>query len=245
MGYLDERAAVSKIPTTRWSLVLQTSNADPELARRAVSALCEAYWYPVYLFYRRARCNPEAARETAQELFADLIERNDFARADPRRGRFRDYLLGAARHLLANTRRRARSREGREVPFFVDCKDGETRVAIEPASDRTPESEFRAAWAREVVSRAIEGLASEYEARGDLPLFRRLVPYLVSDGSEPAYSDLSAAVGKNVGTVRMAVTRLRERFRRKLRDQVSTYTADEEVEEELRFLLASLNPGDQ
>ena len=234
---------MNEIPTTRWSLVMRTTDDDPEVARRAVAGLCETYWYPVYLFYRRQRCAPDEARELTQELFLDLIEGNDFARAEKSRGRFRDYLLGAARHRLANANRGDRRLARREASFAVDTATGEARFVAEPTTERTPEDAFRAAWAREVVARVLEGLASEYATRGDLPFFHRLVGHLLPDRSEPAYAELAAAFDKNVGAVKMAVKRLRERFGMKLRDHVAAYTADEEIEGELRFLLASLNEG--
>jgi RNA polymerase sigma factor (sigma-70 family) len=234
---------VRDIPTTRWSLVLRAADLDPAVARRAVAALCEMYWYPVYVFYRRQRCSPDAARELVQDLFLDLIEGNDFARADRSLGRFRNYLLGAASHRLANAKRGGRRAANRELPLTVDETNGDRRLMAEPATDRTPEDEFLAAWAREVVSRALEALAREYATRGDLPFFQRLVGYLAPDRSDPGYTELAAAFGKKVGAVKMAVKRLRERFAVQLRNQVAAYTEDKDVESELRFLLAALTAG--
>ena len=226
------------IPTTRWSIVLQTGREDPEVVRRAVRWLCETYWYPVYVFYRRSGCDPDEASDHVQGLFTALIAGNHFARADPARGRFRDYLLGAARHRLQNARRDALH----EVSLELRMRDGESRYRVEPQTRRTAEDEFFAAWAREIVRAALEDLGSEYTGRGERTFFERLVG-CITGADDATYAEIAAAFEKPPGAVKMAAHRLRRRFGKRLRERVAETTDDEDVDDELRGLLAALEPS--
>lgn len=230
---------MSDIPTTRWSIVLQTRESDPERVRMAVRWLCETYWYPVYVFFRRRGSDPDAARDLTQGLFADLIEGNDFARADPTRGRFRDYILAAARHRRLNARRR----EVRETPLASLMRDGESRYLTEPVSRRTPEVDFEAAWARELLRTVLAELGAEYEGRGESRLYRKLVECMAGE-DDARYADVAAEAEKTPGAVKMAALRLRKRFDQRLRELVASYTADEDIDGELRFLLAAVAEGE-
>src|SRR5262249_52234921 len=231
--FLEE--SMAGIPTTRWSIVLQTAGADPEVARRAVRWLCETYWYPVYLFYRRSGCLPDEANDLVQGLFTDLIAGNDFARADRTRGRFRNYLLGAARHRLLNARRG----DWREVSLELGSRDGEARYRAEPVTRATPEAEFFAAWSREIVRSVLDELEGEYAARGERDLFGRLVGCITGD-DEATYAEIAAAHEKPAAAVKLAAPRRRRGLGERRRAGVAVYTADEDVEDELRQLLAAL-----
>src|SRR5208282_5020376 len=75
-------------------------------ARRALATLCENYWFPLYAFVRRAGYSAEDSQDLTQEFFVGLLAKNYLAVADPQRGKFRTFLLGAIKHFLANERRR-------------------------------------------------------------------------------------------------------------------------------------------
>jgi RNA polymerase sigma factor (sigma-70 family) len=234
---------MNRIPTTRWSVVLRAGGADPELARRAIAFLCETYWYPVYAYFRRLGADRDAAGDLAQTLFADLIERGDFARPDPERGRFRDYLLGAARHLFLNARRERRMRDAKEIPIAIRSAEGEERLAVDPPSGASPEIDFLSSWARELVRVALDDVEAEYARRGDLAFFSDIVVFVTGDVHEPPYATIAHKFSKSVGGVKMAVHRLRVRVGEALRDRVAATAADEDVEDELRYLLMCLSPG--
>ena len=225
---------MGRMPTTRWSLVLKAAENDPEVVRRAVAALCEIYREPVLAFFQRECGDPALAEDLTQELLTSMVSKNEFARPDPSLGRFRNYLLGAARHRWENERRRARVR--REVPLMVDSPLGSDSFVAEPATGRTPEDEFHAACARGLVATALKDLEDDYSAMGAAQQFRLFLPYLMPGADEPPYETIAVATGKRVGAVKTGVWRLRTRFRDRVRERVASTTADDLVEEELRWL---------
>jgi tRNA A-37 threonylcarbamoyl transferase component Bud32 len=88
---------------TRWTRVLAARGQSLE-GREALSELCAAYYAPVIKFLRREGRDEDAARELAHEFFARILSGSSLDGVDPRRGRFRSYLLGALKHFLANRR---------------------------------------------------------------------------------------------------------------------------------------------
>jgi RNA polymerase sigma-70 factor (ECF subfamily) len=118
-----------RFPTTHWSVVRTVSATDPDAARQALACLCETYWYPLYAYVRRSGRSREDSEDLTQAFFARLLDKRDIAGADPRRGSFRAYLIGAVRHFLANERARAAAerRGGGRVPFPLDFPDAEPR----------------------------------------------------------------------------------------------------------------------
>jgi RNA polymerase sigma-70 factor (ECF subfamily) len=94
----------AQFTTTHWSVVLAAGGGDSPAARQALEYLCQTYWYPVYAYVRRRGHSPEDAEDLAQEFFAKLIKRNDFAKMSRERGPFRAFLKGALNHLLSDQR---------------------------------------------------------------------------------------------------------------------------------------------
>src|SRR5690606_25372052 len=92
--------------TTRWTVVRHASFESPE-GRQALNELCATYYEPVVAFLRRDGRSADAARETAHEFFERLLEAPNLGGAEPERGRFRTYLLGALKHHLGHQRERA------------------------------------------------------------------------------------------------------------------------------------------
>src|SRR5688572_8721225 len=109
--------------TTHWTLVLSAGRADTPESRRALETLCSQYWYPLYAFVRQQGHGADDAGELTQEFFLRLLSRNDLAAADPSRGRFRSWLLGALKHFLADQRDRSRAlkRGGGRLVFSLDA----------------------------------------------------------------------------------------------------------------------------
>src|SRR5437763_12231187 len=91
----DDPRWAGRFATTRWSLVLAARDRDEPQAREALSALCAAYWYPLYAFIRRRGEGAERARDLTQEFFARLLEKDALAGVDRGKGRFRSFLLAA------------------------------------------------------------------------------------------------------------------------------------------------------
>jgi RNA polymerase sigma-70 factor (ECF subfamily) len=210
-------------------------------ARKALEELCRAYWYPLYAFVRYRGYSPHDAQDVTQSFFAQIMETGGLASADPERGRFRSYLLGAVKHFLANEWHRARTQKrGGGVTFLeLDALDPEARYALEPAESTDPDAGFDREWARESIARAMEKLRAESEARGKGELLEALKGCLTGD--EPPRSETAARLGMTAGAVRAAVHRLRQRYRELLRAEIAeTVTDPSEVDIEMRHLVAAL-----
>ena len=232
--------------TTHWSLVLsaRTDANDQSRARQALEELCRAYWYPLYAFVRRRGYSAEDAQDLTQAFFARILETGGFTSVEPGRSRFRSYLLGAMKHFLANEwhRSQAQKRGGDITILELDALEPEARYALEPASSANPDAEFDRQWALETTSRALHTLRCELEAKGKGELFAALKGSLT--GAEPARSDTAARLKMTEGAVKVAVHRLRARYRELLRAAIAETVADAaDVDTEMRHLVAVLRCG--
>ncbi|MBP7149548.1 MAG: sigma-70 family RNA polymerase sigma factor [Acidobacteria bacterium] len=232
-------------PTTRWSLVAKASRISEDEQARALATLCENYWQPLYVFLRRTGHSPDSAMETLQGFFAAFLGRNYLADASAEKGRFRCYLLGSLRHFEANERERERAIKrggGRPcVSLDLDAQDGERRFLGEPHTDIDPEKLFHRRWAMSVVNGALMRLRERYEAMGEQRLYDYLVGFLVGTTAEESYAEAATRLDMSASAVRMAVHRLRKRFRDTLHHQVAdTLLNAADVDDELRFLFAVL-----
>jgi DNA-directed RNA polymerase specialized sigma24 family protein len=195
--------------TTRWSQVLASSGAGDE-ARQALAWLCEAYWQPLLAQASRRGWSADAAQDQVQGFFARLLERRDLA-ADPARGRFRSYLLGAFNNFLSNARdgQQAQKRGGGIAHRTLDA-------APAPAQELPPDRAFERDWALALLARAQNRLRGE----GDAARQAALLP-LLSGGDAAAHTRIGVALGLNEVAVKVAAHRLRRRFREILREEVA------------------------
>ena len=229
--------------TTHWSLVgaAQSDEASRTQARNALEELCRAYWYPLYAFVRNRGHSSVDAQDLTQSFLVQFIETGGFASADRERGRFRTYLLGAMKHFLANEwHRDRRLKRGGAVTFLEwDALAPEARYALEPQHLSDPDMVFDREWAVELTARAREKLRAESEASGKSELFNVLQGSLTADA--PDRSMAAARLGMTEGAVKVAVHRLRHRYRELLRAEIAdTVGAKPEIDDEMRYLIAVL-----
>jgi RNA polymerase sigma factor (sigma-70 family) len=240
----QESAASPVFVTTRWSVVLSASRKDSPAALQALEELCRAYWYPLYAHVRRTGYSPADAEDLTQSFFARLIEKDWLVVADRERGRFRSFLLGALKHFLANEwdKMRAQKRGGQLKFLSLDALAGEDRLRHEPIDRGTPDQEFDRRWALTLLDAVLARIEREYFENGKAALFEALKSSLGADRSGLDYPQLSQTLGLSEGAVRVAVHRLRQRYRELLREMIAqTVTTQVEVEDELRQLFAALN----
>jgi RNA polymerase sigma-70 factor (ECF subfamily) len=227
--------------TTRWSVVLAAQRgAESAHARNAMAALCRDYWYPLYAFVRRRGHAPHDAQDLTQGFFAALLEGNT-TMADPARGKFRSYLLGALKHYLANEwhRANAQKRGGSHTIIEWDALDPEARYAMEPSDQADPDTLYDRRWAMELLDRAMTSLRAEFTAKGEANTFDALTP--TPTGAEPDRDELAARLGLTEGALKVAVHRLRKRYREVLRAEVAeTVDSATEIDAEMRHLVAVL-----
>jgi len=227
-----------QFPTTRWSLIVATHRKPTSSAREALASLCESYWYPLYAYVRRQGHAVEDAQDLTQGFFAVLLEKDYLADFDRERGRFRSFLLGAFKHYMSNERdrQRAAKRGGGQPLVSLDAQDAERRYSVEPAHDLTPERVYDRRWALVLLDRTLERLCRESAPSAH---FDRLKVFLMGDSAGVSYGQLAAELGMNEGAVKVAVYRLRRRFRDTLLAEIAeTVAGAEEVEQEMRFLLS-------
>ncbi len=229
--------------TTHWSLVAAASGDEVSQtrAREALEKLCRAYWYPLYAFARQRGYSSDDAQDVTQSFFARILETGGFASADPERGRFRSYLLGALKHFLANEwhRARAQKRGGGVTLLEWDALDPEARYALEPARSTDLDACFDREWALETTTRAVSRLRVEWRDRGKVGLFEALEGSLSGDG--PDRSEAAARLGMTAGAVKTAVYRLRKRYRELLRAEIAETVSDpSDVDVEMCYLVDAL-----
>jgi RNA polymerase sigma-70 factor (ECF subfamily) len=238
--------AAEAFRTTHWTQVL-AARGDSSEARAALSDLCAAYYAPVVAFLRRCGREEDAARELAHAFFARVLERQSLGGANPARGRFRSYLLGALKHFVAGQHDRASAaKRGGGITHEPLSAGTDTSPGLELPDVSAPdaEREFDRKWALTVIERALAALAQEHAAEGGKAKFETLKPWLTGDdGAHPPLSQAEAAraLGMNEGAVKVAVHRLRKRFRAVLKAEIAaTLNSPGDVEDELRHLIAAL-----
>jgi RNA polymerase sigma-70 factor (ECF subfamily) len=230
--------------TTHWSVVLLAGQTQVPQAEAALESLCRSYWYPLYAYIRRQGHSPQDAQDLTQEFFARLLEKKYLKLAARERGRFRSFLLKSLNHFLVNdwVRGQAQKRGGGQTLLSLDEEAAERKYQQEPASALPPESLYDRRWAVTLLERAVERLGEDYLAAGKGDLFARLKGWLTSEGSVQSYRELAGPLGLSVGAVKVAVHRLRQRFRDTVRAEIAqTVATPEEVDEELRCLMACLS----
>jgi RNA polymerase sigma-70 factor (ECF subfamily) len=227
--------------TTHWSVVLHAGRSDTTRARDALEKLCQAYWFPIYAYVRRRGRSPHDAQDLTQEFFARLLEQNWVAKADPARGRFRSYLLGALNHFLAKEWRKGQAQKRGGGIRLEQLESAETRYGSEPVTDSTPEHQFERKWAVTLLDAVLQRLGAEFEREHKSNLFDLLRPCLIGERDAQPYAALSGALDMSEGAVKVAVHRLRRRYRQLLREEVAqTVESPDEVDDEMRHLLSVL-----
>jgi RNA polymerase sigma-70 factor (ECF subfamily) len=231
----------SQFPTTRWTLVVAAGDARRKDARSALVSLCENYWYPLYAYLRRRGYPADEAQDLTQEFFIRVLEGRYLDRADPERGRFRSFLLTSLKFFVADEddRRSAHKRGGGVlVPF--EFSSGEERYQREPAHDETPERIFERRWALSVLDRVVVKLRQEFILHGRVEHFERLKVFLLGQTDAP-YAALAREMNTTEGALKVAIHRLRKRYRDLFRQEIADTVADPaEVESELRYLATAL-----
>jgi RNA polymerase sigma factor (sigma-70 family) len=232
----------SQFPTTRWTLVVAAGDPQRKEARAALVSLCENYWYPLYAYLRRRGYSADQAQDLTQEFFVRVLEGRYLDRADPEKGRFRSFILTSLKFFVADEgdRDRAQKRGGGMVQP-LEFSSGEERYQREPAHDETPERIFERRWALSVLDRVVERLHDEFVEHGRPEHFERLKMFLLGHSDAP-YAALAREMNTSEGALKVAIHRLRKRYRELFRQEIADTVADPgEVESELRFLAAVLS----
>jgi RNA polymerase sigma-70 factor (ECF subfamily) len=227
--------------TTSWSLILQATADSSTAAREGLARLFALYWPPVYAFVRRKGHGAEDAEDLTQAYFARFFEKDYLGDFRPEAGRFRTFLLASVSHFLANEwdRGRALKRGGGQSLLSLDTATAETRLRFEPVDRLTPEAVFDRQWVAAVLARCLDVLRDEQAASGAKDRFERLKTFLVGDDAgSGGYEAPARELGLTEPAVRVAVHRLRKRFRAVLREEVGrTVKSPSDIDPEIRWML--------
>lgn len=231
-------------PDTRWTLIAAATLNGDAAGRRALDALCRAYWPAVVTFLQCRGQSREEAEDIAQEFFAALVESRLWQRADQARGRFRSFLLGALMRVVSHHARHqeAGKRGGGAALLSLDELEEQGHESAAPDADA--QMLFDRAWAGRVLERAMEALMNEAEDEAEFLMMQRFLP-MAED--VPAYESAAHKLGCSLGAFKSRVLRFRARFRELVEGEVAcTVSAPHEVAEELGYLeRILLDPGYQ
>ncbi len=240
---MNDESNASRFALTRWTLVERTRGNTPE-AKAALRELCEAYYAPVVAFLRREGHHEDSARDLAHEFFAKILSGDSLGSAEPARGRFRSYLLGALKHFLINQRRDAmREKRGGAAKHVAIGPGTDTSPGLDVADNRAlpPDAIFDREWALAIIERALVQLEQECVAAGDAAQFAALKPWLSPVAPAHSQAQIAEQLGTTENALKVAIHRLRRRFRELVREQISqTLNRPEDLDEEMRHLIDAL-----
>lgn len=226
--------------TTRWSLVVSAA----EDSEASLEALCKQYWFPAYAVARRAGNDVETSKDLTQAFFAKLLEKRWLATADPTKGRFRTFLITALKRFMVNEwhREHAAKRGGHQRTIPLDTTVAESIYAREDRQVLAPDALFDRHWALALLDAALLRLEDEYRESGRDEEFSELKPCLTAGRGETDYQLLAGKLSRSEGAARVAVHRLRKRYRVVFREEIARTVGDEkEVDDEMRDLLQALS----
>jgi len=223
--------------TTRWTLVREAAGSGDVEARKALGDLFGIYWKPLYRYVRRTGKSAEDAEDLVQGFFEHLVAGDGLRLADRDRGRFRAFLLAALKNFMASEWRRehCRKRGGFAPHLSLDWRDAETGLGLEAEDHRSPDRWFDREWAMALLDKVLDDLEREE------PEIARWKPFLGLSCERLPYAEMARRFEVSEGAARVAVHRLRKRYRRRVREEIAdTLTQPSMVEDEMRALFAAL-----
>jgi len=240
----EASSAAHRFESTKWNIVSAAAKTGTEGVDRALEQLCQIYWRPLYAFVRRRGHQPSDAKDLTQAFFARLLQRDFLRTVDPRKGKFRSFLLAAMENFMAKEWRRshAQKRGGGIVFSPLDDQMAEQEYQQVPGHVLTPEKLFDRQWALTLLQQVLTTLREEYMASDSGPLFDEIKIYLTVSRNEQGYAELAAKTGRSEAALKMAVSRMRKRYGEALRAEIArTVHGPDEVAEEMRALYAALS----
>jgi DNA-directed RNA polymerase specialized sigma24 family protein len=240
---MDGFPAPRRFDTTRWSLVVAAREGDTKQRREALTAVCEAYWYPLYAFIRRKGYTADDALDLVQGFFERLLDKGDLSSVERSKGRLRSFLMASCTHYLANRldHDHARKRGGGRGSVSIDGTTADVRYRREPSHEMTAERLFEQKWATALLAIVISKLESEMNLAGKARQFAILRPALSGRAERGSFPQIAAELGISEDAARASAHRLRVRFREIMREEILlTVDNSADVDEEIQSLFAAL-----
>ncbi|CAN5492094.1 sigma factor [soil metagenome] len=219
-------------------MVLAARDGGDSSGGEAMESLCRAYWYPLYAFVRRSGRSPEDSQDLTQAFFARLLEKDFLRLIAPEKGRFRSFLLVAFKRFLAQEwhKSRALKRGGGAVVLPVDPVEAERRYAVEVVDEVSPEVLYDRRWALTLLERTLARLKDSYDSTGRGLLYDQFKDLLIASTREESFAEMARAANLSENAARVAVHRMRRRFRNFFREELAETVTPDKLEEELQDL---------
>jgi RNA polymerase sigma factor (sigma-70 family) len=230
--------------TTHWTVVLAVGKRHTPQSDAALEELCRTYWFPLYAYVRRRGHSKEDAEDLTQAFFARFLAKNYLAGLSAERGRFRAFLLASLKHFLINEWKKSQrlKRGGGEKNLSLDWQTADTKFQVAATNEPSPDKAFDREWALALLAKVIERLQKECGADGKAKLFEQLKIFLTAGRGALSHAAAAKNLSLDETTVRVAVHRLRKRYRVLLREEIAQTLADEsQVDEEMRALFGAFN----
>jgi RNA polymerase sigma-70 factor (ECF subfamily) len=232
-------AGSARFPTTAWSclqLVQDHGHADHV---PAVNRFLTLYWKPAYYFLRVRGVPHHEAEDLTQEVLLRFLEKDLVGKADPQRGRFRSYLLGVLKHMLADQQpgRLAKGKRLERGFLSIHALIGDEERAFEPATHETPEEVFHRQLASTLWETVLGNLQQRLVEEGRAVWYAIFMAYLAPEGKRPSQEALAAQHGLSRDDVRALLPKVEKRLDRLLRAELREQgTPEPEIDDEIREL---------
>ena len=234
---------MSRFQTTSWNIVLDAKSGDSVVARLAMARLYERYWLPLYAYCRHRGYSQEDARDLTQEFFTVCLEKDWISRACKEKGKFRTFLLTCLERFLGNQQKRERAlkRGGHLATLPIDAAEAEKRIALDDSKNLSAAAYFDRTWAISVMEHALKDLSEQYSANKNPERFELLRLYLLPGTEPPSYEELAERLRLTPNAAKVAVHRIRAKFRENVRAEVAAaLPPDGDLNEEIRYLASLL-----
>ena len=219
----DFQPGGDRFPLTRRSVIEAVCSIDQEERERALEALCEAYWKPIYKYIRLRWSRPvDQAQDLTQGFFVEVLERELLEKFEPKKGRLRTYLRVCVDSFVSNEDKagRRQKRGGNIAHVALDFAAAEEELGgavMDPAVIPSPESIeefFEKEWLRSLFTLAVEELREFCNARKRERTFRLFEAYDLEGREKISYEQLAKDYAIAVTDVTNALAWARREFRR-------------------------------
>jgi DNA-directed RNA polymerase specialized sigma24 family protein len=229
--------------TTLWSQVFAAASPDQTKGWSALESLCERYWYPLYGFARQSGKGHEDARDLVQGFFEQLLSRSYLSQADPNRGKFRSFLLGAFKHYMQNQwiKGQAQKRGGGNIHMSLEDPDLDEKFLTESKQTGNPDQCFDRMWALNLLEEVMHTLRKDWQSRGQIQEFESLKPHMLKEPNLERYGEVAVKMRVSEAALKMKIKRLREQYRSFLHQKIADTLQDpSQIQEELAYLQSCL-----
>lgn len=239
---------IQHIWQTRWDLIRHLHDKPPAARRRILEHLTGQYRYPVFFYIRRKGYPHDDAEDLTQGFILEVLNRDLFARANPQKGMFRKYLLGALEKFLAKQYTKANAISRKPPKPIVSIDTGLAAQLTDCDRFSSPEKAFDHAWVAELLERAMEDCRRHFQFSSDpdrqkyWDVFQDRVLRPILDG-EPALPLREIAIRYDLPVKRLSgiLVTVKRGIQRSLHGLVRQHTSSkEEAAQEMQDLLHML-----